>query len=233
MSAGPIPPTVALGNAVTVFVSANGERAVHDFQNSSLLILSWIDYCERELSKGVCDSLLASCRASQIEAASCLALGLARPALFAMRLQFELFLAWIYFNDHPVEWLSTSRGELDFPMRRQNISYLEKHNTRYKARFTLLANNSRRIDKEPYRTLSSFVHGSNPMTMPQNNTLDSVVQSVATLDACNAFQKDVSEYLSDVAACWLTNRWRDFPRPIMEDIRARLTAPRLRDFCSA
>ena len=176
--------------------------------------------------------MLTACRSAQIEAASCLSLGLVRPAIFTIRLQFELFLAWLYFNDHPIEWATTKRGELDFPMRQQNISYLDRHDARFKARFALLSKYSSRSDKTPYKTLSNFVHGSTIDTMPDSYNPSTLVKADGAVDACVALQCDVSEYLSDVASSWLTSRWMDYPAINRADVEGRLAAGKLKEFCS-
>lgn len=222
---------LSLRVSITNFSQNYSITAIEKFEEKSHLVLLWLSYFEQTLSNNVCDELLRACRSAQIEAAACLSVGFVRSAMFAMRLQFELLLAWLYFNDHAIEWDSTSSGENDFPMRRQNIQYMEKFSPRFKARFQLLSQNSLRTDKEPYRTLSSFVHGSSIFTMPQLVELSTVVQDEAALSACLRLQNDVSEYLADISMSWLANRWVDLPDEIRANVTTRLSASQVREFC--
>jgi hypothetical protein len=220
----------ALRDAVAERVGATGEKSLTEFENASLLLLSWLDYFRVTQSRAVSDELLASCHASMIEAAACLALGLVRSSIYAIRLEIEAFLAWAYFNDHPVEWRSTIAGDSDFPMRKQNLVYLEKYNPGFAKRLALLKAHSERNEKDPYSLLSKFVHGSSLETMPAFNKLTAVVETAAAVDACVRLQSDVCEYLSDLAASWLAFKWHDFPSAIKADITGRLTASQLKDF---
>lgn len=212
---------------------ATGATAVKRFESASSLVLSWIDYFANTQSRGVSDELLNSCRASLIEAAACLSLGLVRSSIYAIRLELESFLAWTYFNDHPIEWKSSVLGEVDFPMRKQNLQYLEKYNPGFAKRLALLKSKATRNEKDPYSLLSKFVHGSSPETMPSFDKLTSVVEGEASINACIQLQSDVSEYLSDVAASWLALKWHDIPQAVRADLSARLTQPQLKDFTKA
>ncbi|MGX7951751.1 hypothetical protein ACWPM1_04210 [Tsuneonella sp. HG249] len=217
--------------AVERMSKSEGEGSVVKFEDASQLVLNWLDYFITEISNHHCDELLASCRAALIEAAGCLSLGLVRPAIVALRLQYELFIAWIYFNDHSVEWESVTNGTVDFPLRKQNINYVSSYFPKFKSRLAMLDGCAHRSEAEPYRTLSKFVHGSDLQAMPNFEDLPSMVQDVAAIEACVQLQREVSEYLSDFAAAWLADKWHDLPNTVKADINGRLGPQGLKAFC--
>lgn len=222
--------TAALLAAVTSTSHSEGVSIVANFETKSQLILSWIDYFETEETRHTCDELLIALRASLLEAAACLSLGLVRSSVYAIRLELELLLAWLYFNDHPVEWSKASTGGTDFPLRKQNLSYLERYSTGFDKRFELLKKNSKRTNKDPYHLLSTFVHGSAIHAMPGFENLAEVVQDSGSIQACLSLQEDVAEYLSDVASCWFYSKWHDLPELVRADLSARLNAAQLKTF---
>jgi hypothetical protein len=94
----------SLGGAVDSHLKAFGEQTVGEMEGAAAILVVWVHYLSCSKSRGVCDSLLDGTIACLREATACLALGLVRPAIFAIRTQLELTLAWIYYNDHHIEW---------------------------------------------------------------------------------------------------------------------------------
>jgi hypothetical protein len=88
------------------------------------LLMEWFGYIRSSISRQVADRLLDAAQATAIEAACCLSVALVRPAVFSIRAQLELTLAWIYFDDHPVEWRFFEKTGKDYPMRAPLIKYL-------------------------------------------------------------------------------------------------------------
>jgi hypothetical protein len=80
--------------------------------------LRWVEPASRRLSPAPADD------AGRNQTNWNWRLGFGRPALFSMRAQFELVLAWIYFNDHPVEWRQFETQGEDFPLRAALIKYI-------------------------------------------------------------------------------------------------------------
>src|ERR1700676_2613843 len=69
--------------------------------DATKLLLIWLGYLRSSVSRNVADRLLDATQATCIEVAGCLSNGFVRPAIFSIRSQLELLLAWVYFNDHP------------------------------------------------------------------------------------------------------------------------------------
>ena len=226
-------PATQLRQAVEAYSISAGDDVVTDFQTASKLVTAWLDYFVNSVSKGTCDDIILACRAALIEAAGCLSLGLVRPAIFAIRLQYELFLAWPYFNDHTVEWKSWQEGRSEFPLRAENVKYLKKHSPRMEVRLAILQKNSDYSQEDPYSVLSKVVHGSSYETMPDFEHFAAISMGQLEIDRCIELQTQSSQYLSDVAASWLTDRWHDIPVLVKQELAQRLPAPALVEFCRA
>jgi hypothetical protein len=206
------------------FIDATTERC------ATLLI--WLAYLRSSISKNTADRLLDAIQATVVEVAACLSLGLVRPAIFSIRVQLELLLAWIYFNDHPVEWTYNEKTNEDYPMRARLTKYLSDYNGRFLDRYKLLVEQRTRKYEDPYSLLSIHVHSITAASTPTIGPLASVVNSIETCDECIELQTEVAEYLTDTLAAWYADRWHDFPSEIKDSIRGRLTAPQLKKFCS-
>ena len=96
--------TSDLRTAACDFSLSQGESISAQVEQRSTLLVHWLDYLSAFHRTGVADSLLEAARSSVREVAGLLSLGLARPALFSLRGQIDLLLAWLYFKDHGVEW---------------------------------------------------------------------------------------------------------------------------------
>lgn len=174
--------------------------------------------------------LLNAVQGAIIESAGCLTLGLVRPAIFSIRIQLELLVAWVYFEDHAVEWSRVESGK-DFPMRSFYLRYMHENGHEFSGRMKLLEAKMARKKEDPYGILSIFVHSTSPYSAPQIGPLAALVFSSAKCDECVELQKDVAEYLTDILASWHASKWHDLPEPIRLNMAARLTPKELSTFC--
>jgi hypothetical protein len=195
------------------------------------LLLVWLSYLRTTVSRRTADTLLDTSQGALIEIAGCLSLGLVRPAIFSIRAQFELLLAWIYFNDHPIEWSNFEKTGRDYPLRGVLISYFRNNDDRFSERFRLLLRKRERQTEDPYNILSLHVHSISPSLGPTVGPLSSLVQPESVCDEALTLLAEVIEYLTDTLASWYADRWYDFPREITEAIETRLTAVELAEFC--
>ena len=209
----------------------NGNEIYTDMTRSSGLLSAWVGYLHSSISKHVADELLTAVRSAVIEATCCLSLGLVRPAIYSIRLQIELSLAWIFFNDHPIEWNHTKGVIADFPMRAQNLKYLSNFSARYSTRFKLLEDRSTRLIKDPYALLSTHVHGTTTKAMPFYEDIEAFVSGKKAIQECISLQLYTTEYLSDVMASWYAEHWHDFPKSIRDFIVERLKPDELKRLC--
>lgn len=225
--------STALLSAVTAFSATAGEKYVGEITTASSSLLEWLSYLRTSIAKNTCDRLLDSVQATVIETIGSLSLGLARPAIFSIRAQLELLLAWVYFNDHPVEWAYFEKTGEDFPMRAQVLSYFRKNRARFSDRLKLLEKTKARTIDDPYAVLSIHVHTISQYSPIKIGPLSSLVQSADRIDECVRLQFSVAEYLYDILTSWYADKWQDFPTAITNSVRHRLSKAQLKDFCQS
>jgi hypothetical protein len=195
------------------------------------LLLVWVDYLRSTVSRGFADRLLDATQGAIIEAAGCLSLGLVRSAVFSIRAQMELLLAWIYYNDHPVEWAHFDKTGKDYLLRAALLSYIRNNNEQFGDRFRILAKKRERKIEDPYGVLSVHVHSISPFLGPTVGPLTHLVRSEATCEEAIVLLGEVAEYVTDAFACWYVARWHDFPADVIADLTKRMTKKELKEFC--
>jgi hypothetical protein len=93
-----------LSKAVNASIGTNGVTRIEQMHDACALLLNWIEHLRQSEVTGTCDEMLLGIRPASVEIAGCISLGLVRPAIFAMRGQIDLALAWLFYKDHRVEW---------------------------------------------------------------------------------------------------------------------------------
>lgn len=196
-------------------------------------LLEWLDYLRTCEATGTADVMLDGVHAAAVEASGCLALGLVRPALLAMRAEIDMVLAWIYFKDHPAEWdLVEQEGE-GFKLKRELVAYCETQTSVYpqfKARFGLLEQSRTRRETDPYRLLSAHLHSQGTKTVPPLGPLASLVCSLTLCEDCVAIQGEVCEYLNDILFSCFADKWGSLPESVRRTTLDRLTDEQRRAF---
>lgn len=215
--------------AARALSEADGADLVEAIDSGSKLLLDWIGYLQGFAATGHAKELLDCVRAAVRDVAGCLSLGLVRPALFSIRVELELFLAWMYFKDHEVEWKHSKDTGKDFPLRASNLKYLKKFSRGFDKRFNLLDANSSRSKSNPYELLSIHVHSTAMLAMPAPGPLEGMVCAKEACDDCCKLQVEVCEYLSDVLVSHYASRWIDLPESIRSNVESRLTTAQVRD----
>jgi hypothetical protein len=209
--------------------SHNGDQLLREMDEATSLLLSWIQYLMGATTSESPKVLLRGVQAAAIEAAGCVALGLVRPALFSMRGQIDMMMAWMYFRDHAVEWRYTQNNAGEGKLRGEVTKYLGQYIPRYKERYKLLQEKMSRRVEEPYNLLSAHVHSLTPPTVPTLTSLSSLVCGVAVCRECVCVQSDVTEYLNDVCLATYVGNWADLPENVRTAANARLSSAQLKD----
>jgi hypothetical protein len=221
----------ALSTAVTSHASAHGDRLLSEVTQRTSLARIWMTYLRSTISRNIADSLLDSAQGAMIETAGCLSLGLVRAAIFSTRAQLELMLAWIYLNDHPVEWSYFQNTGRDYPSRANVLSYFRNNSERFQDRQKILSRKRRRKTEDPYGLLSIHVHTISPSVSPTIGPLSALVQPEPVCNEALELVSEVSEYITDIFIAWYADHWHDLPREATDDVSHRLTAPELAEFC--
>lgn len=214
----------ALSAKATAFAAAHGETIVLKFQSESVLLLEWLNYVNISQRTGVANTLLDGASSSVREAAACLALGLVRPAMFALRTQIDLILAWLYFKDHPMEWqLVNERGE-GFKLKREILDYLGEHYKGFAARFAVLKEVAQRSTDDPYRLLSAHIHAQSNPVLPIADDLADVVYDEAFCTECTVLAREACEFMNDLLVSVYASKWTALPDVVKKSIDVRLAS---------
>lgn len=189
-------------------------------------MLEWLGYLNFAQQTGVGNSLLAGAGSSIRESAACLALGLVRPALFALRTQIDLVLAWLYFKDHPVEWRTVNDYGQGYKLKREILDWLNDHHKGFLARVNVLGEVAQRNIDDPYRLLSAHVHAQSGPALPATAELKDVVSDRTLCLECTVMAREVGEYLGDILAAVYASKWAALPAGVRSNIDTRLATKR-------
>lgn len=202
--------------------SSNSLKVLEEYEDSSKLLLSWINLLRKSYLTGVADELLFAVASSVREAAALASLGLIRPVLFALRAQADLMLSWIYFKDHPVEYETLCRSGDGFVLKKEAINYLKENYQRFGERWAALNLIVKRSDLDVYRLLSAHVHSQSPFVIAEVRDLKDIVRSNDLVGQCCLLQRDVSEYLSDILFSLGLVSEAALPQAVQQDLSARV-----------
>lgn len=211
-----------LTKALTESAKVHGEARVRNNERAVTSLLLWLDYLETSEATGCCNEILSSVRAAAVEATGGIALGLVRLAIFAMRSQIDLAVAWLFFKDHPVEWSHVLRTGEQFKLKKEIFSYLADYQDRFSERLAILEKHRARTVTDPYRLLSAHIHSQSPLVMPTFAKLDSLIYSEKRCVEAIRLQADVTEYIGDIFLSCFGNKWASLPGSIVASVRGRL-----------
>jgi hypothetical protein len=208
--------TTQLRDAVGTFSTAYGASLCSDVEANSVLLLHWVQHLRTYHLTGVADQLITAVGCSIREVAGALSLGLLRPALFALRGQVDLLLAWLYFKDHSVEWDHVNLTADGFKLKKELLQYIEAHCQRFGTRFGVLKDNATRSEVDPYRLLSAHIHAQSEPVLPGVINLKDMVRSESSCrDGVRAVH-EVAEYLNDILLAIYVSEWHSLPKPIKD-----------------
>lgn len=208
--------------AISNHVAISGVELGVKHHNSLLVVLHWIDYLKGSELTGCCDEILDGIRATAVEASGCIALGLIRPAIFALRAQIDATVAWLYFKDHPKEWDFLIRTGDGFKSRSEIIEYLTKFIDKFGPRLSILSAHKKRKVDQPYRLLSAHIHGQSTLVIPTFQRLEAMVYPQKQCEEAVDLQVEVSEYVNDIFLAYFASKWPSLPDEIMNPAKSRI-----------
>ena len=225
--------TAQLESVVVSHCRTDGSAILECHDRASRLSVSWLDYLRNSQATGTADELLDGFHAALIEAAGCLTMGLVRPAVFSIRAQVDILVAWLYFKDHRVEWDHVELTGQKYRLVTEVLKYLRTYRAGFRDRFVLLRSKRTQGDEDPYHLLSAHIHGQNTATLPPLVRIQQLVQDG---DRCREgvdLQSEVSEYISDILASCFATEWFDLPDPVTESLAERLEPSSLKVLCAS
>jgi hypothetical protein len=201
---------------------AKGEDRIQKCQSACLLLLKWLAYLRDSEQTGCCDEMLTSLQSCLIEAAGSISMGLVRYAIFSMRAQIDLAVAWLFYKDHPVEWNAVVATGDGFLLKRDVFEHLSTYNERFNIRMNLLEKHKRRTISDPYRVLSAHIHGQSALVIPKFKKLKEMVYPDNRCEEAIQLQREVGEYISDTFISLFGDKWASLPKEAIKDAQARV-----------
>lgn len=220
-----------LADRITQFTADHGDDLCTRYEEAASPLVHWLAYLRASQTTGFADVLLDGLHAALIEACTYASIGLVRPAVFSVRSQVDLTVAWLYFKDHPIEWARVEVYGEGYRLPAEVLKYLRTHYSSFVDRFDVLLKNKTRSQENPYRLLSAHVHGQNTTTIPALGKPLELVQSATKCRECVELQAEVAEYLSDILLGLFSHEWMDLPESIRVGVQARLAADQLKVLC--
>lgn len=221
-----------LEKVVVSHVKDEAGEILKSHEQATQLAMAWLEYLRRSQATGTADELLDGFHASLIETAGCLAMGLVRPAVFAMRTQVDILVAWLFFKDHPIEWEHVEATGKRYRLVSEVLKYLRTYNSRFQDRLVLLRAERGQGEEDPYHLLSAHVHSQNSATIPPLVEIHQLVQGKPRCLECVELQLEICEYLSDVLASCFATQWADLPEFVTNSIKRRLEPEKLKSLCT-
>ena len=222
----------SLAAATSKHSNKSGTKLCKNVYEQALPLLEWLDYLRTSETTGTADLLLNGVQAAIIEVAGCLVLGFVRPAVFSIRAEVDMILAWLYFKDHPIEWHHIEHIGKGFKLKAELIDYLEEFFPHYKERYALLLQTKQRKEDEPYKLLSAHVHSQSAATVPTIGALDKLVSDENLCSECVLLQNEVTEYINDVLLSCFADKWASLPGSTVDKTKKRLSGPQLKNLFS-
>jgi len=220
--------TQQLRDAIVSSIDSSGPQLVYEVEVGMATFLKWLNFLNSFKRTGTANELLDAVASTMRETAACIALGLVRPALFSMRTQIDLILAWLYFKDHPVEWSVVNRTGDGFKLKRELFDYLNNTVEGFNARYGILKQTSTRKEQDTYRLLSAHIHGQSNPVLPSMLNLCDVVREEAVCKEATELVKEVSEYVSDILYAIYTPNFASLPIELNNEIANRFASEKQR-----
>lgn len=214
-----------LGRLCSENCAGRGSNVVSMCEEAARLELLWLGYLTDSQLTGTADCLLEGTRSAIREGASCIALGLVRPALNSLRLQIDLIFGWLYFKDHAVEWGRVQSTGDGFKMKAELLKYFADSYDRFGTRFGILRECKTRTQDDPYRLLSAHIHGQSQYVLPQVQIPSDIVASTVAQDEAVMIQRECSEFITDVLWSIFADRWSSLASDLVVNLDTRFVSP--------
>ena len=215
---------VHLGQRALENASMRGSELGEAMERAARPQLLWIHYLLGHRDTGTARCLIEGVESAIREAAACLILGLARPALNSLRMQIDLTISWLYFKDHPIEWDQIQQTGENFKLKKELLLYLKDWHPKFAGRMGTLQQITRRKLADPYRLLSAHMHGQNELAIPNIRSPADALATPEILAEVPLIQAECGEYLSDILWAVFGDHWRAIPDELTSDLDGRFVS---------
>jgi len=216
--------------ASSILAKVDDRATAADSCAQSLRIsLSWLknelhDDCSHDLS-----ILLNGCYGSAMEAVCLISFGLVRPAVSSLRSHYELFLRYLYYRDHPVEWDATKSYRAKSKLPGEIKKYFSEYFPDYKSRMTALEKCKNRSFVDCYDILSGIVHGSALNSIAGEIEMLDLVEKIEVVNQAVPIFEGTSECLSDICFALYSNNYPSLPTEAKKSLECRLSKKEIKN----
>src|SRR3569833_453107 len=201
--------------------AAGNQKVAKDAEVSIALSEAWLARYQSDYTANHAIRLIEAAHSASVEVVSAVSLGLARPAVFSLRSHFELFMMFLFYRDHPIEFAAAANDVEYMKLPGEITKYLKKYFLDFDKRLAILDKTKLRPPDSGYSRLSEIVHGSSKTAAPKANIPADVCFNTIDLQPLVRLVADVAEELSDIAiACHLGN-YMSLPSDIQKSLDAR------------
>ncbi len=203
-------------------VGSHGEKLGEICRLNAQPLVLWIHWYRTHIVVDAAAELLVGAEASIREAAGCVAIGLGRAALTAIRTQLDLLLGYTYFRDHPTEWRRVCDTGEGFKLKAELLKYHAEYTPGFSERRGLLDQAVTPNLNSIYATLSAHVHGQSKYSVPRAEELRHLIWSERKVREIPVMQAQAARALSLFLLALHGHEWRDLPAEIVANGRAVL-----------
>lgn len=200
----------------------SGEAIAKSAADGLSLSLEWIGHYLQHYSKSASARLLEASYSAAIEATSLVAFGFSRSAVFSLRSHYEFYLMFLYYKDHPVEWLAVERYSDSLKLPAEIKKYLKDYGENFVGRWSVLKDSRKRADEDCYGVLSAVSHGGALDSQPKASAPEEIIAETKVMQAVSALAAGVAENLFDLSVCFHDKGWMALPEQTRTRLAARL-----------
>ena len=187
-------------------------------------LVEWTHWYRTKRKAEWCVDLLSGVEASVREAAGCVALGLGRAAILAIRTEIDLLLAYTYFYEHPSEWRRVGQTGDGFKLKAELIRYHIDFTPGFGSRRDVLETAAPPSLDSVYRKLSAHVHGQSSHSIPKVSELKELVWPKRALEEIVEMQAQVAKALSFFLLAIHGHELTEIPQSFIDDAKKVLSA---------
>lgn len=210
--------------AVNSTAKAHGKALGEQCGANSQRLVEWVHWYRTKRNADWCVDLLTAVEASVREAAGCVALGLGRAAILAIRTQLDLLLAYTYFHEHPAEWRRVCQTGDGFKLKAELIRYHADLTPGFGPRRDVLETAAPPSLDEIYRKLSAHVHGQSAHSAPKVRELKDLVWIESTMKEVVEMQAQAARAMSFFLLAVHGHELTEIPQPFIDDAKQVLSA---------
>lgn len=216
--------------AVDATVKAHGSDLGEQCGANSQRLIEWVHWYRTKRRAEWCLDLLTGVEASVREAVGCVALGLGRAAILAIRTELDLLLAYTYFHEHPAEWRRVCQTGDGFKLKAELVRYHGDLTPGFGPRRDVLETAAPPSLDEIYRKLSAHVHGQSIHSFPKVHELKDLVWTERALKEVVEMQAQAARAMSFFLLAVHGYELTEIPQPFIDDATKLLSEKQERVF---